>query len=210
VEKYIGKMGKKSTIELTKPFGYDYLTETYLRDYILIRKQIMNCLPLDSHILDMGCGGGWFAIFLSYEGYNIDGMELSPLLDELAQKRYASWHSNGRCDFFTGDIENAKIDKKYDLVIIYETLHHTESPDKTIENASQHIKKNGYIILKEPNFVWTITGVRSAFINENTERGFTKRHLKALLRNNGFRSIKFFKNKLGFFLRDIYVLARKP
>jgi len=125
-ERHIGCMGEKSTIELVKPFGFDYLTEMYLTDYIAIRKQMLKCSPAGSDILDLGCGGGWLATFLSYEGYNVDGIEISPILVDMAQKRYEAWHSDGQCAFWEGDIERLKTDKKYDGVIIYEALHHTQ------------------------------------------------------------------------------------
>lgn len=208
-EKYIGQMGTKSAIELTKPFGFDYLTEIYLRDYLALRQEVLRRLPLGAEILDLGCGGGWLSIFLAYEGYNVEGVEISPLLVEIAQKRWDAWPGKTKCQFLVGDIEDIALNKKFDMVIIYEALHHTNNPDKVISNAANHCKSGGYILLKEPNLIWSVTGVRSAFINENTERGFAKKYLKTLLKNNGFSNIKSFKNKFGYFVRDIHLSAKK-
>jgi 2-polyprenyl-3-methyl-5-hydroxy-6-metoxy-1,4-benzoquinol methylase len=209
VENFVGQMGNKSKIELVKPFGYSRLTDGYLTDYIVIKRRLAALMPPNADILDLGCGTGWFSICLSYEGYNVDGVELSPLAVEIATERYLAWPKGGACTFIAGDFESVKLGKKYDAVLIYEALHHAQDPPRVIATAASALKNGGYLVLKEPNLIWSFTGIRSSYINENTERGFSKHYLKRILNDCGFRDVRFFKNKLGFFIPYCQILCLK-
>ena len=106
-------------------------------------KKVIDSLPeKPKSILDMGCGNGkWFPLLSQFGEY--EGFDISSELIKIAMKK----HSMG--NFFTGNVETYKSDKKFDLAFSYTVLEHIV--DKDFPKAVENIKKLAkYILLVEP------------------------------------------------------------
>ena len=123
-----------------------YLDKNYQLevDYIqsLIQKNSVNA----KNILDLGCGTGKHAALLSEKGYNIQGIDLSNEMIELAKKNFAS----EKLLFSCSDMRNFKIDKSFDVILsLFHVMSYLITDDdltKTFSNVNKHLKKDGLFI----------------------------------------------------------------
>ncbi len=117
----------------------------------LTRKSYCNVLRLfdvyggGKSILDVGCGKGDFVDAAIDEGYNAEGIELSPLAVNIAQG-FGLPVSN--MDFFSSDIK----DSSKDIVTMFEVIEHLSNPVHFLDRAAQVVKPGGLIYLTTPNF----------------------------------------------------------
>lgn len=126
-------------------------------------------------ILDVGCG---------------NGKKLSYLQKNFKLKRVVGIDKNlvkGDFEFVKGDIENFKINDKFDLIIMSHVLEHSKSPIGLLERCKDHLAEHGKIYIEVPN--------RHGFRNEAKvyfpEHGkhfwlFDRESLKYLLERVGF------------------------
>ena len=101
-------------------------------------------------ILDVGCGSGWFSIWVSNNGakeiYGID-----PLRDQIENAKRSS--KNKKMNFKLGFAEDLPFkDNKFDCVFFFNSLHHvsTKFMNKAIEEAGRVIKETGDLYIIEP------------------------------------------------------------
>ncbi len=93
--------------------------------------------------LDIGCGsGGRIINHLEKSGFEVTGIDVSTRMVELAKSN----HPNAQIQF--GDISNWKTDKKFDLIIAWDSIFHLPSSKQVpaIENMCSLLNKDGIII----------------------------------------------------------------
>jgi len=94
-------------------------------------------------VLDVGCGSGGRVInYLAENGFNVTGIDVSSRMIELAKAN----HPNTQIHF--GDITNWKTDKKFDLIIAWDSIFHLPSSKQTtaIDNMCSMLNQDGVII----------------------------------------------------------------
>lgn len=103
-------------------------------------------------VLECGCGGGQHTSFIAPRAKHITAVDLNTI--ELAKER------NKNCDnieFVEADIATMDLERQFDVVFAIGVIHHTDNPDKTVENLKRHVKSGGKLILwlysKEGNFL---------------------------------------------------------
>ena len=101
-------------------------------------------------ILEVGCGSGWFSIWVSNNGakeiYGID-----PLRDQIENAKRNS--KNKKMNFKLGFAEDLPFkNNKFDCVFFFNSLHHvsTKCMNKTIEEAGRVVKETGDLYIIEP------------------------------------------------------------
>lgn len=96
-------------------------------------------LPEKGDALDYGCGNGEFTSVLkqALSGWNIFGVDISPIAIVNAQKR----HSN--CSFcLTSDMHLSN--KKFDFLFSHHVLEHVENIDQSWREIDQYLKKHAF------------------------------------------------------------------
>ncbi|OIO42265.1 hypothetical protein CO081_01230 [Candidatus Pacearchaeota archaeon CG_4_9_14_0_8_um_filter_35_24] len=97
-----------------------------------------------SKILDIGSGAGQVANFLADKGYDVTGIDISPLFIKESKK--------GKAQFKVMDSTSLKFkDNEFDAVISAETIEHVLEPWKMLDEAARVIKQKGILILRYPN-----------------------------------------------------------
>lgn len=77
------------------------------------------------HALDIGCGSsGRIIELLIGHGFNVEGLDVSPRMIELAKKRHPE------TTFHHADITNWKFSKKYDLISAWDSVWHLPLADQ--------------------------------------------------------------------------------
>lgn len=95
-------------------------------------------------ILELGCGSGRVASFLSNLGYEITGIDLSESMLSVAREKSPS------VNWLCGNMQDFKIDKKFDMIFVaYNTFLHNLNNQEAIQCLSSiktALNKNGKLI----------------------------------------------------------------
>lgn len=177
----------------TKPFGKYDIDESQksFRDFSTILYLINKYNPKAKSILELGSGPGWLSIFLNKMGFNVKGYDVSGPMIEVASKRIESEGLKG-IKFEVLDIEDdfRPVDReKYDVVILYDILHHCQDDGKVVKNIGYYLKMGGIAILAEPNQSHSHDHDAQEAVERFgvTERGLSYKKIISLFRLNGFR-----------------------
>lgn len=101
--------------------------------------------PLDSMILDVGCGQGWVLSLLQERGYkNLSGIDTDIILMENLKSRNVNVQSG---NIYSKDLFH----EEYDVVILKMVMEHLEDPAEAVENVKGWLKKDGVLIIEVPD-----------------------------------------------------------
>lgn len=76
-------------------------------------------------VLDLGCGTGANAVYLAQQGFDVVGLDFTPIALERAGRRAAEAGVEDRCRFVLGDFTRPHIpgvEGPFDLIVDYSTL----------------------------------------------------------------------------------------
>jgi len=95
--------------------------------------------------IELGCGAGNYVIYLSSNGFNTTGVDISSTAIEMAKK--SAEEKKIKCNFIVADVlgEMPEIQDKYDFAYDWELLHHIfpEEREKYITNVHKLLKPGG-------------------------------------------------------------------
>jgi len=121
-----------------------YKDKAYKEEIKYIDNLIKKYSPETKSLLDVGCGTGKHAYFLSQKGYNAEGLDMSEIMLDFAKNSYPDM------TFYHGDARNFKIDKKFDTIT---SLFHVASYQKAnadiinyFNTIKKHLKEGGLFI----------------------------------------------------------------
>lgn len=139
----------------------------------------------DAVILDYGCGNGRLVSYLRKKGLHVDGYDPSQSAIALAQKRGLP-------------VFSAVPDKKYDLIMFWHSLEHSDTPLHDVLAIANNAQKRGKLLIAVPNG----DSLEARFARESFfcydwpfhRVHFTPKSLSILLENAGFRvlSVDYF------------------
>ena len=135
--------GKFKILHTLTPIRISYIKKK-LFDKKYSKKSLSNF-----NILDLGCGGGLVCEPLARLGANITGIDFVKQ-NIIAAKKHAK-KTNTNIEYFHQNINNLKLKKKYDAVLILEVLEHIEDWKKIIINVKKLLKPGGKIIISTIN-----------------------------------------------------------
>ncbi len=95
-------------------------------------------------VLDVGCGEGFYAIYLASKGFEVTGIDISENAIKLAKGNAAT--QGVKIKFMPLDVANLdKINDKFDFVFEWAILHHIipEQRQKYVENIKGILNKDG-------------------------------------------------------------------
>ncbi len=93
-------------------------------------------------VLEAGCGNGVHTQIVAEYARHVTAVDLNTA--DLAEKRLQSL-TNVRV--VGADIATMDLGRQYDVVFSIGVVHHTDHPDKTVENLKRHVKPGGLVIL---------------------------------------------------------------
>lgn len=103
-------------------------------------------------VLECGCGGGQHTSFIAPYAREVIAVDLNTV--DIARERN---ERSGNVIFLEDDIARMNLKRQLDIVISIGVVHHTDSPDETIENLKRHLRPGGRLIVwvysKEGNFM---------------------------------------------------------
>lgn len=173
---------------MAKGYGDDFLR--FLFKHIK-NKKILN-------ILEIGCGSCFILKKLKKRGFNVVGLDPSPLTVKEALK--------DDIKVYEGFFPNPKIKEKFDLIFHIDVLEHIPQPIEFLKSIRKKINDNGYIVIKVPDCTDSIKTGDISFITHQHVNNFTENSLKNLVQFCGFKILKFEKSKFG---SSLYCFAKK-
>ena len=184
---------------------FDSYSKFYRKE--LIFKKIIHVLNQSNSIMEVGCGGAENLneiLKLSNQINIYHGFDISENAVELFNKKKSRHFVAFRGDFTN---KRLKIHKKYECLLFFGSLHHmTKELDLAMKNCNKFLKKNGYLILIEPNSAF-LNSIRNLwyrlsekFDHEN-ERALSIEEISALCKKNNFEKLSVqFGGNVGFFV----------
>lgn len=104
-----------------------------------------------SRVLDFGCGTGAFSILGALYSSSVEGVDISEGLLSCASE-YLDENPISNLAFTKIDGEKIPFrDDEFDAILLLDTIHHLENPDKLIPELMRVLKPGGKIICFEPN-----------------------------------------------------------
>jgi 2-polyprenyl-3-methyl-5-hydroxy-6-metoxy-1,4-benzoquinol methylase len=151
----------------------------------------------NKEVLDLGCGGGFFAAELKKDGNRVSGVDL-----EAAPEQAAAMEQYIQTDLDQGlaVVKEAAASKQFDRILITDVLQHLQHPERVCREARQLLKPDGCLVASLPN-VANITVRLSLLFGQfrYSDRGildrshlrfFTRKSARRLLEQNGYRIVQ--------------------
>lgn len=131
-----------------KNFGYyfdDIMSQIDYNDWL---EFTLEYLKKNDKVLDLACGSGTLAMLLNTNGYEVDGLDLSESMINIAKEKAKMNHNN--INFYVEDMTSFKLDKKYNVITCYfDSLNHLstyEMVTKTFDRVWEHLEDDGLFI----------------------------------------------------------------
>ena len=209
---FFNSFGEDIDYDVFNEEGYKRIINEFLK-YINSSREANKKLK----ICDMGCGTASFTSkFLNY-GFELYGIDISPVCINYAKKKYPT------ISFATGDIENTNYeDESFDVIFLSGVLHHFPDFSKVLKECYRILKKGGILLAYDPNkdnpFMWLYRCKDSPFysskgVTEN-EKPLSKQEIKDGLNGSHFLDVniysisgvtyKYLDNKLSFLIIPVY------
>lgn len=122
-----------------------YQDKTYSSEVEYITQEIFNHIPEAKQILELGCGSGGHAQFLSEKGFQITGIDLSESMVDAAQKKKIPYF-----EAKVGDIVNFDLNQKFDVALsLFHVISYLTKNEELIscfKKVNKHLKSNGIFI----------------------------------------------------------------
>lgn len=117
--------------------------EVSVHDPRKIRKILHSChLSKKSRVLDIACGTGVLAPFLlEWEPASVTGIDLSPKMIDIAQKKYGD-----RVTYICQDVLEYT-GGPFDVCIVYSAFPHFLEPEQLLEKANSLLSSSGRLVI---------------------------------------------------------------
>ncbi len=186
-----------------------------LADYV-IDKILKNQIVDTKTVLHLGCGSGCMDYHLK-KHFELTGVDLSEDMIKSAQVK------NPECSYFMGDMRDFKLDKKYDAIIIPDSIDYMLSAqeiEKVYKNAKRLLNANGLFLVivgYEPekfpqnrttvdeaaNGDRVVTSIENNYVSDYSTNSFEATFV-FLIREKGKLETIIDVQKLGLFKREIW------
>lgn len=179
-------------------------------------------------ILDLACGHGRHTIELKKRGFDIDGLDFSGHLLNIAEEK--SKQERLQINFYNQDIHNINLKVKYDKIFLFFSEFGLFDANKVLKNVSKILKLNGLFLLdcdnvfrliqyliKHPkapyNFDFNNMELKEKQKNSPKIRYYVVPELKNLFQTDGFKVITTYgdyqKNSLDIDSKRIVLVGKK-
>jgi SAM-dependent methyltransferase len=96
----------------------------------------------NKEVLECGCGCGQHTSFIAPYAKSVTAVDLNTI--DIAAKRNMAFNN---VEFVEADITSMDLGRKFDIVFSIGVIHHTDNPNKTVENLKKHLKPGGKLII---------------------------------------------------------------
>ena len=155
-------------------------------------EMIQKMLTPDMKVLEVGCGPGTTAIFLSPFVNHIEAIDISYKMIEIAKSKLSA-KQDSNINFHVSSIEDLKGQEgSFDVIMAHSLLHLVENKEMVMQKFSYLLKPNGYFIsstlcIKEVNpLMGKIAPIGTYMGILPVMRSFDSKNLLSAIEMNGF------------------------
>lgn len=204
---------------VVKPFWDAHWFGKYAADLTrLLRVFEQLGVPANAHLLELGCGCGWMAEFLAIKGYDVTGTTIAPDDVGIGEKRAAALVARGlppRLRFRIAPMESVDESVRdlgpFDVVFVFEALHHAFDWRKAIHAGARALKPGGWLVLaNEPNLLHTFVSYRVGRLTNTHEIGMSGPQLRAEMAAAGLAEQRVFQPSFDNRITAHWIAARRP
>jgi len=103
-------------------------------------------LPPGCSVLEVGCGAGFAADYLSGRYGKYMGIDYSQELIGYARK----YNALSGVRFEVSNVNEFESDQRFDLILMIGLLHHLDDPEKILTKMAALLKPGGWVVANEP------------------------------------------------------------
>jgi ubiquinone/menaquinone biosynthesis C-methylase UbiE len=163
---------------------FNHMARRYMRiPCQRVLKRVLEKGVKKGRALDVGTGPGIFPIFIAKVLPEIwfKGIDLSPVMIELAKKNAIDEGVDGRIEFEVGSAYSLPCeDHSIDLLLCINTLHHLDRPTDFFDEVVRALKEDGKFVIVDfhrdtsPLFIWVFDILWKAFFGRHpkAKKGF--------------------------------------
>jgi 2-polyprenyl-3-methyl-5-hydroxy-6-metoxy-1,4-benzoquinol methylase len=181
---------------------YGFPTASSAHTFLYLQQPLLNLLHKDQnqHILDLGCGNGYFANLLITSGYDVYGTDASEEGIAIAKRQHPDrFHLQ---DLSSGHLPIALQQLKFDTIISTEVIEHLHDPEKFIMFCKELLSpQGGELIITTPyhgylkNLLLSLLNKWDTHMSPTWLGGhiklWSKDTLSKLLKKHGFTIVAF-------------------
>lgn len=203
---------------MRKPFWFGAAMDTYLREFSTLSQAFLRCgITPPARVLELGCGHGWTSEFLAAAGFEVTGTSIVEEDVVWARKRIASLQAKGLSPVLNFEVspmeevaERVGPKGSYDVVFVFEALHHAFDWRETIAAASECLKVGGWLLVcHEPNLLHTFISYRVAHLSNTHEIGMSRPELIQQMRHCGLSRVVNLGPHWHFWIKSHFLCAQK-
>ena len=110
-----------------------------------------NSLKTGCHVLDDGCGAGFFTTLLASMGFQVTAVDYSTKMLEEVRRNLET--EGLKAELHQMDVQSLEFaDNSFDAVVSRNVFWNLEHADKAYEEAYRVLKKDGILILEDGNY----------------------------------------------------------
>lgn len=159
-------------------------------DTYLHRSHWVSTLIKPDSILDLGCHTGIMSLMYAFRGWRVVGIDLSEKAIEFCNS-FIDKYKITNSTYFTGLVEEYESEERFDNVLICELIEHVEDPNKLLDVAEKHLKKDGIIFISTPDYFGPYGISNDGDTSHEHLRVYKTDELKSLIENRGGKIIDF-------------------
>lgn len=114
------------------------------RAFVAKRCRIAGGGQKPGRLLDIGCGDGLFMLGMKERGWEVHGLDISPVAAQLAREK--------GLEVFEGELDQAGYaEGSFDLITMWDVLEHLHDPGAHLTQAARLLKPEGSLVVTIPN-----------------------------------------------------------
>ena len=110
------------------------------------KKWIINKLGGNKTVLDIGAGSGQFLNFMSQQGYEVTGIEMSERARKYAKENFSLDLNSSEYLFDDG------LKEKYGIISLWHVMEHLYDLEKVINRLDELLEDDGHLVVALPNY----------------------------------------------------------
>ena len=147
------------------------------------------------HILDVGCATGRLLESLALAGANnLYGTDIAPNILDNARTKVNGLNVNINLQASDAETRIPWDNEFFDVIILSGVFHHFYHPEDALQEIYRALKKNGRLIIIEPNFMIILRQILNLylkiFMHEGDYHFYTPKSIESLAKIAGFHSDK--------------------
>lgn len=140
---------------MTYEYPYDDWAEIYDEVYAELDHDIpfytAQAGSVDGQVLELGCGTGRVSLAMAAAGASVVGIDISPLMIEVAQQKATAKGLAERCIFQTGDMASVQVAGTYGMVTFpfrsFQSMLTVEEQLAALGTAARHLRPGGLLAM---------------------------------------------------------------